>query len=65
MRATIDERGEVEDVFFNLRLPKDLHEELTRLAKHNDRQKAAEVRVALRKHVDAEKRRLEKQGVEL
>lgn len=36
----------------NLRLPKDLHDEVADLAKRNERSIEAEIRVALRQHVE-------------
>lgn len=45
-------RAETKSVFFNIRLEPQMHRELTRLAKRNERTLAAEIRVAVRRHLD-------------
>jgi predicted DNA-binding protein len=45
-------RASSEDVFFNIRLDRDLHGRLTDVARRNERTTAAEIRVAIREHLD-------------
>ena len=47
-RTTEDEK----DVFFNIRLRREMHREICELAKRNERTVAAEIRIALRRHLD-------------
>jgi predicted DNA-binding protein len=40
------------DVFFNIRLKPEMHERLSTLAKKNERTIAAEIRMAVRQHLE-------------
>jgi predicted transcriptional regulator len=42
------------DVFFNIRLKPDMHRDLARLAKLNERTIAAEIRLAVRERLERE-----------
>lgn len=48
--------SEKKSVFFNVRLEPSLHRKLARLAAKNDRTIAAEMRVAVRRHLESEAR---------
>lgn len=43
------------DVFFNIRLKPEMHRELVKLAKENERTTAAEVRLAIRERLERER----------
>jgi Arc-like DNA binding domain len=43
------------DVVVTLRLPRELHDEIRKSARENERSAAAELRLAARKHVEATK----------
>lgn len=47
----------IEMAFVSAQVPKDLLDEVTELAKKNDRPRSSEIRQALKDHVEAAKRR--------